>query len=116
MAVYNTLSDFDDCVHRSFWAETVFQRGQSIPLRRKRDRSREAICRKNGDFRIDKCSIETFYFLKYRAKGQRHYGRYQGSGEDDMQFHEYGDKDKKTIMVMHGMICDWRKFREIFTY
>lgn len=31
-----------------------------------------------------------------------------------MQFHEYGDKDKKTIMVMHGMICDWRKFREIF--
>ena len=62
MAVYNTLSDFDDCVHRSFWAETVFQRGQSIPLRRKRDRSREAICRKNGDFRIDKCSIETFYF------------------------------------------------------
>ena len=32
-----------------------------------------------------------------------------------MQFHEYGDKDKKTIMVMHGMICDWRKFREIFS-
>ena len=32
-----------------------------------------------------------------------------------MQFHEYGDKEKKTVMVMHGMICDWRKFREIFS-
>lgn len=31
-----------------------------------------------------------------------------------MQFHEYGDEEKKTIIVMHGMICDWRKFREIF--
>ena len=31
-----------------------------------------------------------------------------------MQFHEYGDNDKNTIMVVHGMICDWRKFREIF--
>lgn len=31
-----------------------------------------------------------------------------------MQFHEYGEKGKKTLLVMHGMICDWRKFREIF--
>ena len=31
-----------------------------------------------------------------------------------MQFHEYGPTEKKTLMVMHGMICDWRKFREIF--
>ena len=31
-----------------------------------------------------------------------------------MQFHEYGDMGKKTLLVMHGMICDWRKFREIF--
>ena len=31
-----------------------------------------------------------------------------------MQFHEYGDQGKKTLLVMHGMICDWRKFREIF--
>ena len=30
-----------------------------------------------------------------------------------MQFHEYGDMGKKTLLVMHGMICDWRKFREI---
>ena len=31
-----------------------------------------------------------------------------------MQFHEYGDIGKKTLLVMHGMICDWRRFREIF--
>ena len=31
-----------------------------------------------------------------------------------MQFHEFGDQGKKTLLVMHGMICDWRKFREIF--
>ena len=31
-----------------------------------------------------------------------------------MQFHEYGDTRKKTLMVMHGMICDWQKFRELF--
>ena len=31
-----------------------------------------------------------------------------------MQFHEYGAQGKKTLLVMHGMICDWRKFREIF--
>ena len=31
-----------------------------------------------------------------------------------MQFHEYGDKEKRTVIVMHGMICDWHKFREIF--
>ena len=31
-----------------------------------------------------------------------------------MQFHEYGDTGKKTLMVMHGMICDWQKFRELF--
>ena len=26
----------------------------------------------------------------------------------------YGDHNKKTLLVMHGMLCDWRKFREIF--
>ena len=31
-----------------------------------------------------------------------------------MQFHEYGDHGKKTLLVMHGMLCDWREFREIF--
>ena len=31
-----------------------------------------------------------------------------------MQFHEYGDTGEKTLLVMHGMICDWRKFRELF--
>ena len=31
-----------------------------------------------------------------------------------MQFHEYGKTEGKTVMVMHGMLCDWRKFREIF--
>ena len=31
-----------------------------------------------------------------------------------MQFHEYGDHNKRTLLVMHGMLCDWRKFREIF--
>ena len=31
-----------------------------------------------------------------------------------MQFHEYGDNGKKTLLVMHGMLCDWQKFREIF--
>ena len=29
-----------------------------------------------------------------------------------MQFHEYGEGN--PIVVMHGMLCDWRKFREIF--
>ena len=31
-----------------------------------------------------------------------------------MQFHEFGNEGKKTLLVMHGMICDWRKFRDIF--
>ena len=31
-----------------------------------------------------------------------------------MQFHDFGKTTNKTIMVMHGMICDWQKFREIF--
>ena len=31
-----------------------------------------------------------------------------------MQFHEYGNTAGRTVMVMHGMLCDWRKFREIF--
>ena len=31
-----------------------------------------------------------------------------------MQFHEYGDIGKRTLLVMHGMSCDWHKFREIF--
>ena len=31
-----------------------------------------------------------------------------------MQFHEFGDNRNPTLLVMHGMLCDWRKFREIF--
>ena len=31
-----------------------------------------------------------------------------------MQFHEFGEEGKPTLLVMHGMLCDWRKFREIF--
>ena len=31
-----------------------------------------------------------------------------------MQFHEFGDKGNPTLLVMHGMLCDWRKFRELF--
>jgi pimeloyl-ACP methyl ester carboxylesterase len=31
-----------------------------------------------------------------------------------MQFHEFGEEDNPTLLIMHGMLCDWRKFREIF--
>ena len=31
-----------------------------------------------------------------------------------MQFHEFGEKGNPTLLVMHGMLCDWRKFRELF--
>ena len=31
-----------------------------------------------------------------------------------MQFFEFGDKGNKTLLVMHGMLCDWRKLRELF--
>ena len=31
-----------------------------------------------------------------------------------MQFHEYGSGDSRTLLIMHGMICDWRRFRELF--
>ena len=31
-----------------------------------------------------------------------------------MQFHAFGGGSGKTLLVMHGMRCDWRKFREIF--
>ena len=31
-----------------------------------------------------------------------------------MQFHEFGDIENSTLLVMHGMLCDWRKFRELF--
>ena len=31
-----------------------------------------------------------------------------------MQFHEFGLKKGKTVLIMHGMICDWRKFQDIF--
>lgn len=31
-----------------------------------------------------------------------------------MQFQLFGDEGKRTLLVMHGMLCDWRKFREIF--
>ena len=30
-----------------------------------------------------------------------------------MQFHSYGDKKNKTILALHGMLCDWQKFREL---
>ena len=30
-----------------------------------------------------------------------------------MQFHEYGNKDNQSILMLHGMLCDWRKFREL---
>ena len=30
-----------------------------------------------------------------------------------MQFHEYGNKGNKTILMIHGMLCDWQKFREL---
>lgn len=29
-----------------------------------------------------------------------------------MEFHTFGDKSKKPLLVMHGMLCDWRKFYE----
>ena len=31
-----------------------------------------------------------------------------------MQFHEFGENGNPKLLVMHGMLCDWRKFREIF--
>ena len=31
-----------------------------------------------------------------------------------MQFNEFGNISGKKVMVMHGMLCDWRRFREIF--
>ncbi len=31
-----------------------------------------------------------------------------------MQFHEFGNIENPTLLVMHGMLCDWRKFREVF--
>jgi pimeloyl-ACP methyl ester carboxylesterase len=31
-----------------------------------------------------------------------------------MQFHEFGDIENPTLLVMHGMLCDWQKFRELF--
>ena len=31
-----------------------------------------------------------------------------------MQFHEFGEKGKPTLLIMHGMLCDWRKFRDLF--
>ena len=31
-----------------------------------------------------------------------------------MQFHEFGNIENPTLLVMHGMLCDWRKFRELF--
>lgn len=30
-----------------------------------------------------------------------------------MLFHLYGDKKNKTILALHGMLCDWQKFREL---
>lgn len=31
-----------------------------------------------------------------------------------MQFQVFGNEGKRTLLVMHGMLCDWRKFRKIF--
>ncbi|MBR4394114.1 MAG: alpha/beta hydrolase [Oscillospiraceae bacterium] len=31
-----------------------------------------------------------------------------------MQFHEFGEEGNPTLLVMHSMLCDWQKFREIF--
>ena len=28
-----------------------------------------------------------------------------------MQFHAYGNKENKKILALHGMLCDWQKFR-----
>ncbi len=30
-----------------------------------------------------------------------------------MQFHPFGDKNNKSILALHGALCDWRKFREL---
>ena len=30
-----------------------------------------------------------------------------------MQFHVFGDKNNKSLLALHGMICDWHKFREL---
>ena len=30
-----------------------------------------------------------------------------------MQFHPFGDKNNKCILALHGMLCDWRKFRDL---
>ncbi len=30
-----------------------------------------------------------------------------------MQFHAYGDRDNKRILLLHGMLCDWAKFRAL---
>lgn len=27
-----------------------------------------------------------------------------------MEFHTFGNKANKTLLIMHGMLCDWRKF------
>lgn len=30
-----------------------------------------------------------------------------------MEFHTFGDKHNKKLLLMHGMLCDWRKFQEL---
>ena len=30
-----------------------------------------------------------------------------------MEFHTFGDKHNKKLLLMHGMLCDWRKFHEL---
>lgn len=27
-----------------------------------------------------------------------------------MQYHEFGDNGNPTLLVMHGMLCDWKIF------
>ena len=30
-----------------------------------------------------------------------------------MEFHAFGDKNRRTVMIIHGMLCDWQKFHEL---
>lgn len=30
-----------------------------------------------------------------------------------MQFHPFGDKNNKSILALYGILCDWRKFRDL---
>ena len=30
-----------------------------------------------------------------------------------MEFHTFGDEDNKKVLLLHGMLCDWKKFRDL---